>query len=229
MPALIAIFLVMLTGYQLFFRYQSWPSDKTDGAVYERDNLMGVTRIIKPGEQVDFTVRLLGEGMAAQLANIQKPDMENAFNFSMIDVSKSDPDALPSVSSQNPDIARVIEAPKPNAPVSVPLPEHPANPKPLKFDSQKFSSQKVDLNNDGESEEIVQRITADDGLVDISIIRHGREVFYGRGKQLQILNTRASNGWLDIALDTGDPKSAVYKFSSSLDGYSTRAEQTAKR
>jgi hypothetical protein len=82
-----------------------------------------------------------------------------------------------------------------------------------------FAIKQVDLNKDGATEEIIQNATQPDGLLDISIVKNGREIFFGRGKQISLLPSR-SEGWSDIVLKMGaktlqvfryDPKEAAYR------------------
>jgi hypothetical protein len=66
---------------------------------------------------------------------------------------------------------------------------------------QDTRSYPYDLNHDGSREQIIQSVTANDGLLDISVTQSGREVLFTRGKQLQILPSKQS-GWADLALMT---------------------------
>jgi len=75
------------------------------------------------------------------------------------------------------------------------------------------------LDEDGSPEQIIQSVTANDGFLDISVIKNGRELFYARGKQLQILPSK-KHGWADLALVTQHSKlKNVYRFDKKQDGY----------
>jgi hypothetical protein len=78
-----------------------------------------------------------------------------------------------------------------------------------------------DLNKDGDQEELIQtqsKAGAKDGLMDISVLSDGRELFYGRGKKLTVLPTR-SNGWSDLQLTVSESERLRFRYNPKLDGY----------
>lgn len=60
MPAIIGILLVLLAGFQLFYRYDSWPSKTKEGVMYERDRLTGELHVVYPGDKVGLIDRITG-------------------------------------------------------------------------------------------------------------------------------------------------------------------------
>lgn len=60
MPAIIGILLVLLAGFQLFYRYDSWPSKTREGVMYERDRLTGELHVVYPGDKVGMIDRITG-------------------------------------------------------------------------------------------------------------------------------------------------------------------------
>lgn len=78
-----------------------------------------------------------------------------------------------------------------------------------------------DLNRDGSQEELIQtqsKAGSKDGLMDISVLSDGRELFYGRGKKLTVLPTR-SNGWSDLQLTVSESERLRFRYNPKLDGY----------
>ncbi|MEB3287248.1 MAG: hypothetical protein VKJ04_07065 [Vampirovibrionales bacterium] len=61
MPAIFGVFLVLAVAFQLFFRYESWPSKNSEGDIYERDRLTGETHKLSPGDKVGIIARLTGD------------------------------------------------------------------------------------------------------------------------------------------------------------------------
>jgi hypothetical protein len=76
-----------------------------------------------------------------------------------------------------------------------------------------FAVRQVDLNRDGSVEEIIQNAAQADGLLDISIVKNGREIFFGRGKQIKLLSTRNTEGWEDIGIKSARGTVQVYRYS----------------
>jgi len=220
MPALIAVFLVMLSAYQLFFRYNDLPDARHDGVVYEHDSLTGETREIRPGEHVDPLVRILGDGLAATVERGRPSSVNEAFNFSMLDVSKKQAakDDMPGLRGIS-DLrqSQRIEPLVPEA-TGAPVPGNATPTVSSSYAGGGYTAQGIDLNQDGQPEQVIQRVSANDGLVDISIINNGRELFYGRGKKLNILNSR-HGGWLDVSLEGEGGRATEYVYRRSMDGY----------
>ncbi len=75
-----------------------------------------------------------------------------------------------------------------------------------------FAVHKVDLNQDGAREDIIQKATTGDGLIDISIVKEGREIFYGRGRQIGLLPTHNKQGWADILIRTSSNRRKVFRY-----------------
>lgn len=201
MRVLVGLLIAVAAAYQLFYRYDHWTGNK-DGMVYERDNLTGSVRQVKPGENVDWLARLTGiqrPGDSGYFETLEQGKTEasgvdEAMQMSMIE------DATPVPASK--EVVVASSAP--------PIPD--AGNKP-------FSLRTIDLNMDGVAEEIIQSAGQHDGLLDISIVRNGQEVFFGRGKELSILPSRGSGGWADIVLKTGPDSFQVFRYNLNQGGY----------
>jgi len=83
-----------------------------------------------------------------------------------------------------------------------------------------FGTRKVDLDQDGLTEDIIQSAEGHDGLIDISIVKNGKEIFYGRGRQLTVLPTQSMYGWKDIALKAHGKIIGIYRYNPSENAYS---------
>lgn len=210
MPVLIALLLVLVTGFQLFFRYEQLPNREDNGVVYERDRLTGVTREIHPGDKVDFVDRLMGgkkdaiktERVTAMLQDATFKKDDEAFQLNMTSSRKKE--TTEKLVGVDP-----LEATEPPVPQATPQSHSP----------EQVVSRSFDLDDDGSPEQIIQSVTANDGYLDISVIKNGRELFYARGKQLQILPSK-KHGWSDLALITQSSKLRnVYRFDKKQDGY----------
>ncbi len=201
MRVLVGLLIAVAAAYQLFYRYDHW-TGAGDGMVYERDNLTGAVRQVKPGEQVDWLARLTGIQRSGDSGYLQSLDtfktgddgVEEAMQMSMIE------DARPVPASK--EVVVASSAP--------PIPDTGSRP---------FSLRTIDLNMDGVAEEIIQSAGQHDGLLDISIVKNGQEVFFGRGKELSILPSRGSGGWADIVLKTGPDSFQVYRYNINQGGY----------
>jgi len=189
------LFLVLIValGYQLFFRFDYWNSQEKDGVVFERDNLTGQVRQIEPGRQTDWVARLL------PVAPGQPFDLNKLFQspatFSLADTGTPEPARQSEASHRHhkPDTtAETVPPPSPGA---------------------YFSIRQVDLNLDGQAEEIIQ------SDADISIVKNGREIFFGKGKELSILETK-NTGWSDIAL-TMENGRRFFRYSARSGSYET--------
>lgn len=82
-----------------------------------------------------------------------------------------------------------------------------------------FAVRKIDLNQDGSKEEIIQSAEGEDGLLSISIVQNGREIFFGRGRQIALLPSRTSEGWADIALKANGKIIGVFRYNPQQDAY----------
>jgi len=234
MRALVGALILSAVAYQLFFRYEQIPVAGRDGAVYEHDNLTGATRTVKPGEETDWLSRLFGTPAGGAPGRFLKPlDLSR-------DWDNSDNKGESAAGDKTLDLTDAKEVAKAAKPVPVPnevvvASSEPPVPMMLAIEDTEpqirgietsreerpFAVRQVDLNKDGDAEEIIQNALQSDGLLDISIVRHGREIFYGRGKQISLLPSRSHEGWADVALKDGsnkiltvfryNPKDAVYK------------------
>lgn len=81
-----------------------------------------------------------------------------------------------------------------------------------------FAVRQIDLDRDGAVEEVIQNAKQSDGMLDISIVKNGREIFYGRGKQISLLPT-SNRGWADIALKLGSQTLQVFRYNTKDDAY----------
>jgi hypothetical protein len=83
-----------------------------------------------------------------------------------------------------------------------------------------YGTRKVDLDQDGSTEDIIQSAEGHDGLIDISIVKNGKEIFYGRGRQLTVLPSQSMYGWKDIALKAHGKIIGIYRYNPSENAYS---------
>jgi|GEM_PF-2869802 len=83
-----------------------------------------------------------------------------------------------------------------------------------------YGTRKVDLDQDGSTEDIIQSAEGHDGLIDISIVKNGKEIFYGRGRQLTVLPSQSMYGWRDIALKAHGKIIGIYRYNPSENAYS---------
>jgi hypothetical protein len=78
-----------------------------------------------------------------------------------------------------------------------------------------------DLNSDGAPEKVIKTMSVDDGLLDYSVVSGGKEVFYQRGKDLKVLNSKRK-GWYDLLLKTSDKQQKVFHYNPLVEGYETQ-------
>lgn len=253
MPVVIGVLLVLLAGFQFFFRYEHWPSQKQDGVIYERDKLTGQTHIIQPGEKVDFLARVVGHYGNSQpvgeasvervIASHRQAESPKAFqqqaNAAVLPIeTKTEREADDEIYQLN-----MTEAPK--RATQDKLEKQPgqdvkglddkalslAQVEQRRLDRGKYAvstpqavasnaiSRQFDLNQDGAAEQIIQSVGNADGFLDISIVKEGKEIFYARGRQLQILPTQ-NRGWLDLALLTQDTQTKqIYRYDNKTAAY----------
>lgn len=232
MPLFIAALIVMALFYQMFFRYETHENDKKPGTMIERDTLTGDEHVLKAGAKISVIGRLLGN----------PDDNANDGNSKMLQPWGVDPDSNPTTSGSdvdspetpgaNLDLNDHQQVEKASRPVPVPREVVVASSAPpvpvasnveeptLAAESAKpFAIRQVDLNKDGSTEEIIQNADKSDGMLDISIVKNGREIFFGRGQQISLLPS-SNQGWSDIVLKMGaktlqvfryDPKDAAYR------------------
>jgi hypothetical protein len=212
MPVIIGLFILSLMVFQLFFRYSHWPSRDIDGVVYEHDTLSGQVHLIKPGEPIDPVARLLGWYQANSVAQQGSRQTGSSSNLAEITRKIQDLKAV----RQNKELfaLSMTDATRAEtAPDKQQMPPEPVNKEPH------FVSRKLDLNQDGTAEEVIQSISADDGLVDISIVRpSGQELLYERALSLHILSTRHL-GWADISLQTDKNSETHFRYNPKVDAY----------
>ncbi len=232
MPMFIGLLIVLALFYQFCFRYETYESAKKPGVLIERDTLTGDERLLKPGSKVTLMGRIFGSrGGAGDSRYIEPWGSSTEPTESRIDplepASDADSATLP-VDYGNPQQVEKIARPVPVPREVVVASSAPPVPNAgLAADEsgggeaiiKPFAIRQVDLNKDGATEEIIQNATQADGLLDISIVKNGREIFFGRGKQISLLPSR-SEGWSDIVLKMGartmqifryDPQEASYR------------------
>lgn len=228
MPMLVGVLVVLAVMYQLFFRYETWSSDDKPGVRYEHDTLTGETRMLKPGAKVSVFARILGggneEGRETRFLEPLDEDLARETEKALSRSSESQERPQSADDLQRPDLdvdlkdARQVE--KVSAPVPVPREVVVASSAPpvpggnMASDtsaSSPFAVRQVDLDRDGASEEIIQNAAQSDGLLDISIVKNGKEIFFGRGQQIALLPTR-NRGWADIALKMGGKTLQVFRY-----------------
>lgn len=232
MPVIIGLLIVVAAVYQLFFRYEDWQDDQKPGMVYEHDNLTGQTRVIKPGAHLNVFARIMGQGGQGGIgehhylepfkddSQSQGQDADNAYDTTT-SLSSTDSTSLDLHDSKQVEkVARPIPIPREVVVASsAPPVPHSATESMDALDSAKpFAVRQVDLNRDGSVEEIIQNATQPDGLLDISIVKNGREIFFGRGKQISLLPSR-NQGWADIALKMGAKTLQVFRYDAKDAAY----------
>lgn len=241
MPLIIMVLVSSLAIFQMFFRYEHWNSEKYDGIVYERDALTGEIHVLQPGQEVDFVSRVFGkqvilpENMDAMMdgqMNIQlHPDLKNAIKIEPVAMAgvkteeaanNQTPQKTEALQMAMISDSKEIQKKQDTTPSRINPDSTPAS-KTAKVElkpnlQDRFISRQIDLNLDGDSEEIVQSVSLDDGLIDISVVRHNKEIFYGRGKYLHILSSRRF-GWSDIAMNINDREVKYFQYDPKQDGY----------
>ena len=234
MPMFIGLLIVLALFYQFCFRYETYESVKNPGVLIERDTLTGDERTLKPGSKVTLVGRIFGNHSGGVDSRYIEPWGSGSDAESRIDPSEPSPDAAQANIPNAPlDYGNPQQVEKIARPVPVPREVVVASSAPpvpnvaLAADEsgdgeaviKPFAIRQVDLNKDGATEEIIQNATQADGLLDISIVKNGREIFFGRGKQISLLPSR-SEGWSDIVLKMGartmqifryDPQEASYR------------------
>jgi hypothetical protein len=138
------------------------------------------------------------------------------------------PDAAPVKAVERPPEAPRAKAPRPVEPVveSAAVPEPGAATEGRRTGNnpvvaaaarrQQFSKQ--DFNRDGHPEEVIEHRHPERGVIDFSIISQGRELFYGQGEQLRVLNQHHT-GWPDLALVKPGDRVEVFRFDAQSLGY----------
>lgn len=216
MPLVVGLLILVATVYQLFFRFEHWPNPEKDGAVYEHDNLTGETHLIKPGAHVSLVARIFGSG--GERIEEAKQDWQEGSSrrIEIVDERVASQDTA--------DTAQVIPVPKEVvvATTAAPVPiAMLATADENRSAARPFAIRKMDLDRDGTQEEIIQNALQSDGLLDISIVKNGQEIFYGRGKRISLLPTR-HDGWQDIALATAKGREEVYQYHSGGAAYAPK-------
>ncbi len=226
MPMLIGILVAMAVMYQLYFRFDTWSSEDKPGVRYEHDNLTGETRILQPGAKVNVFARILGsggrnEGTSERFLEPLDEDLRDADTSAQsVSVEKKEADS-PRIDLKNPvqleKVARPVPIPREVVVASSAPPVPGGNPASDREENP-FAVRQVDLDQDGISEEIIQNAKQSDGLLDISIVKNGREIFFGRGRQIALLPTR-NRGWADIALKAGSETLQVFRYDVRASAY----------
>jgi hypothetical protein len=184
-----------LSGANLSWDRLSAESERTSNSLFERLN---------PEELGSDPVRLKKVGESTQKHSLNQ---ESSLTQSKI-IAK---------------MARPIPAPKDvvvasNAP-PVPMAMLAIDHEEAHEAGKPFAIRQIDLNQDGDAEEIIQKASEPDGLLDISIVKGGQEIFFGRGSQISLLPTRSSEGWSDIALKTGKSTLKVFRYNAAEHTY----------
>lgn len=214
-PFLVAAALVAGLVYQVGFRYEHWVGGANREVTYERDNLTGETHTIRPGEKLDFFSRLLGNHKVSKKKDHDK-DSSDEESENPSDNNDSDKTLAENPKQPEAFAFTMVEAPLKDkqAEITPPVPTDTAATKQPSY----VVKDGMDLNGDGSVEQVIQNKTADDGLLDISIVSGGRELFYSRGTKLQVLPAKHS-GWSDLALTVNDKEKTIYRFSPEIEGY----------
>lgn len=161
---------------------------------------------------------------APQQATAPSLDSPTSLNSPPVPIASNEPEINPSTinlkdTTQVEKVARPVPVPREVVVASsappVPggynlLSEHHENGK---AELTPFAVKQVDLNQDGSIEEIIQNAVQADGLLDISIVKNGKEIFFGRGQQISLLPSR-NQGWADIALKMGAKTLQVFRYNA---------------
>jgi hypothetical protein len=229
MPMLVGVLIVLAAMYQLFFRYETWSSDDKPGVRYEHDTLTGETRMLKPGAKVNVFARILGtnSGNEGETRFLEPLDEDLARETEKSLSRSSDTTAETSVDPEKIDLKDNRQVEKVAQPVPIPREVVVASSAPpvpggnMASDGPSgnpFAVRQIDLDQDGSSEEIIQNAGQSDGLLDISIVKNGKEIFFGRGQQISLLPTR-NRGWADIALKMGSKTLQVFRYDVRTSAY----------
>jgi hypothetical protein len=236
----LGLLLFVGLGYQLFFRYERWPDHEHPGSFFERDNLTGMVQVVKPGQQTgNWLARFFGDdGEISQSSDnisaeryfdtyegikrdnpVKSPaEPEKSVNLHLqadsekIISQRQTKNRPPVPSPKNDTIASSANPPVPMAMLAADVDD-------VNDTTPPFAVRQVDLNRDGIAEEIIQNAVHPDGLLDISIVKNGREIFFGRGKQIKLLSTRSTEGWEDIGLKSAEGATRVYRYSPKESAY----------
>lgn len=224
MPMLIGILVAMAVMYQLYFRFDTWSSEDKPGVRYEHDNLTGETRMLQPGAKVNVFARILGSGGRSENSSerfLEPLDEDLRDTDTAAPPVEKKSDDSPRIDLKNPvqleKVARPVPIPREVVVASSAPPVPGGNPAAEREDNP-FAVRQVDLDQDGVSEEIIQNAKQSDGLLDISIVKNGREIFFGRGRQIALLPTR-NRGWADIALKAGSETLQVFRYDVRASAY----------
>lgn len=222
MAMLASILIVIAVMYQLFFRYDTWSSEDKPGVRYEHDNLTGETRMLKPEAKVSVFARILGADQGDRESsgfleplndNLAEGGEEKEKEKEKTSASSGLPglgDLNLKDSKQVEKVARPVPVPR-EVVVASSAPPVPGGVNTPEYGGTPFAVRQIDLDQDGSSEEIIQNAKQSDGMLDISIVKNGREIFFARGQQISLLPTR-SRGWADIALKLGSQTLQVFRY-----------------
>lgn len=229
MPMLVGVLIVLAAMYQLFFRYETWSSDDKPGVRYEHDTLTGETRMLKPGAKVNVFARILGtnSGNEGETRFLEPLDEDLARETEKSLSRSSDTTTEANIDPEKIDLKDKRQVEKVAQPVPIPKEVVVASSAPpvpggnMSSDTPSgnpFAVRQIDLDQDGSSEEIIQNAGQSDGLLDISIVKNGKEIFFGRGQQISLLPTR-NRGWADIALKMGSKTLQVFRYDVRTSAY----------
>lgn len=237
----LGLLLIAGLGYQLFFRYERWPDHEHPGSFFERDNLTGKVQTLKPGQKSgNWLADFWGNGGdISQNSNNVSVDSQYFDPYDAQEKPRAEqaPKALKRVNEHLlEDSERIISERR--GPEKPPVPrakrdlvassEHPPVPMAMLAadiddvngdTTPPFAVRQVDLNQDGVAEEIIQNAVQPDGLLDISIVKNGREIFFGRGKHIRLLSTRTTEGWEDIGIKSAQGDVRVYRYNPKEAAY----------
>lgn len=233
MPMLVGFLVMIAAVYQLFFRFERWSNTEKPGVMYEHDSLTGETHILQPGAKTNVFARILGSGsdrghgMIEAFGTNRSNFVEPATDL-IEETTASDSFSPRGDNTERPlnlqDVQQVEKAARP-----IPTPREivvasSAPPVPNSVSETEnltgpFAVRQVDLNRDGSKEEVIQNALKHDGLLDISIVKDGREIFYGRGQQIGLLPTRNRNGWSDIVLKSSGKVINVFRYDFKTASY----------
>lgn len=232
MPLLVLFLVVVSVSYQLFFRFEHWTSPNAADVVYERDNLTGEVHQFKPGQKIPLISRITGHypsGQATPNRELPKNETLTAQHAGPIEHPTTLASAAPPVpvkhnthqTSPQPQVVAmpaVAIGPVMASQHHLPEPTHHPVQQARGTTPPQYAENRVDLNQDGSQEKITLHKDPVDGLVDITVLDGQREVFYGRGKRLQMLANRR-HGWADIALIGQQGQSLVFAYSPQQQAY----------
>ena len=229
--------LALLLGYQVMFRYEHWMDPETH-RMLERDNLSGHVAYVDANRPTHWLDRLLGtetmslrkhKGDASRResplrASIESLNSKLRGSNNRDEATSGEAIALHSHRTSEDYVSNGMtgrQAPQSAAQERTPLPESPAIAA-MAIPEPEYQEGHFDVNHDGVPETVIETPVNPklgmNGPQEISVVAHGKEVFYGQGKSLKPLSSK-TNGWTDLLLVVNSRQQIRYTYNSNMDQY----------